>query len=297
MSIKYINRFKIKSLTLILIGSISFSILSAFISTNAYANYKSTPIVENKNLSMLQNSYFELIKNGKEIGNLTLKQTRDIMKNKNIKSSIKNIESLIHEEYVDGNEKLLIISSSIIEDSSVSLFYSTKDINKSLNLIEMSYSPEEPSKSFDGKYDLNIYTDSYTLYDHILKLSNIKLSKSNLYDTYIDLNKMLYINKSITKDGLLKYNSNFKSNEGTWYKIKDGNEGITVELDNKTQEVVNIAFWKKNNNLNQYEELIYSYSNLYNSKKEDLYGKYIGTLSLQFDNLIEQINLFNKIIN
>ena len=108
---------------------------------------------------------------------------------------------------------------------------------------------------------------------------------------------MLYINKSITKDGLLKYNSNFKSNEGTWYKIKDGNEGITVELDNKTQEVVNIAFWKKNNNLNQYEELIYSYSNLYNSKKEDLYGKYIGTLSLQFDNLIEQINLFNKIIN
>ena len=89
MSIKYINRFKIKSLTLILIGSISFSILSAFISTNAYANYKSTPIVENKNLSMLQNSYFELIKNGKEIGNLTLKQTRDIMKNKNIKSSIK----------------------------------------------------------------------------------------------------------------------------------------------------------------------------------------------------------------
>ena len=161
----------------------------------------------------------------------------------------------------------------------------------------MSYSPEEPSKSFDGKYDLNIYTDSYTLYDHILKLSNIKLSKSNLYDTYIDLNKMLYINKSITKDGLLKYNSNFKSNEGTWYKIKDGNEGITVELDNKTQEVVNIAFWKKNNNLNQYEELIYSYSNLYNSKKEDLYGKYIGTLSLQFDNLIEQINLFNKIIN
>ena len=54
----------------------------------------------------------------------------------------------------------------------------------------------------------------------------IKLSKSNLYATYIDLNKMLYINKSITKYGLLKYNSNFNSNEGTWYKIKDGNGRI-----------------------------------------------------------------------